>query len=402
LREEKLLMASLASNIPRLYLIKIAKWFMMTMPIIVLFYQENGLGMTEVLTLQAVYSIAIVALEIPSGYAADVWGRKTTLIIGSILGVVGFSIYSFSFGFWGFMAAELTLGIGQSFISGSDSAMLYDSLKSNNRQADYLKYEGRVISIGNFAETLAAIAGGLLAEVSLRLPFQAQVFVALIAVPAAITLIEPPRIKSLGQGSLKRILHVVKDSLIDNKVLRYNILFSAITGCATLSMAWFIQPYMDQILHFSKAEIGIAWAVLNLSVGLMSLIAYKIEARVGDRNSIIGFMLIILIGYGAMGLISSLWVIPFVMLFYMMRGVATPVLKDYINRLTDSEHRATVLSVRNFIIRILFSIIGPFLGWYSDLYSLQNALLLAAILFFSFGMISAIIYISSYRHNIGE
>ena len=120
---------------------------MMTMPIIVLFYQENGLGMTEVLTLQAVYSIAIVALEIPSGYAADVWGRKTTLIIGSILGVVGFSIYSFSFGFWGFFAAELTLGIGQSFISGSDSAMLYDSLKSNNRQSDYLKYEGRIVQL---------------------------------------------------------------------------------------------------------------------------------------------------------------------------------------------------------------------------------------------------------------
>ncbi len=370
---------------------------MMTMPIIVLFYQANGLGMTEVLSLQAVYSIAIVALEIPSGYAADVWGRKTTLIIGSILGVLGFVIYSFSFGFWGFLAAELTLGIGQSFISGSDSAMLYDSLKSNNREADYLKYEGRVISIGNFAETLAAILGGLLAEISLRLPFQAQIAVALIAVPAAITLIEPPRIKSFGQGNMKRILGVVKNSLIDNKVLRYNILFSSITGCATLSMAWFIQPYMDQILKFSKAEIGIAWAVLNLAVGLMSLIAYKIEAKAGDKKCIIGIMIIIAIGYGAMGFISSLWVIPFVLLFYMMRGVATPILKDYINRLTDSEHRATVLSVRNFIIRILFSVIGPFLGWYTDLYSLQHALILAAILFFSFGMLSAIIYISSYH-----
>jgi MFS family permease len=375
---------------------------MMTMPIIVLFYQANGLGMREVLSLQAVYSIAIVALEIPSGYAADVWGRKTTLVIGSILGVCGFVVYSFSFGFWGFLIAELVLGIGQSFISGSDSAMLYDSLLSDGKQKKYLKFEGRVISIGNFAETLAALAGGMLAEISLRLPFQAQIFVALIAVPAALSLTEPPRHKSLGKGNFRRILEVVKHSLFENKVLRYNILFSSITGCATLSMAWFIQPYMDQILGFSKAEIGIAWAILNLSVGLVSLIAYRIEAKLGDKICIISIMFVILIAYGAMGFISSLWIIPFVMLFYFMRGVATPVLKDYINRLTDSEHRATVLSVRNFLIRILFAITGPFLGWFSDLYTLQNALLLAAGLFFVFGLGSALIYLASYHINTRE
>lgn len=370
---------------------------MMTMPIIVLFYQENGLGMTEVLSLQAVYSIAIVALEIPSGYAADVWGRKNTLILGSILGVSGFVIYSFSFGFWGFLAAELTLGIGQSFISGSDSAMLYDSLKAINRENDYLKYEGRVVSIGNFAETLAALAGGLLAEISLRLPFQAQAVVALIAVPAALSLVEPQPLKSLGKGNMRRILEVVKHSLVTNKPLRYNILFSSFMGCATLSMAWFIQPYMNEILHFSKTSIGIAWGILNLLVGLSSLIAYKIETKLSSKILILSFMMIILIGYVSMGFISNLWVTPFVVLFYLMRGVATPILKDYINRLAKSENRATVLSVRNFIIRIIFSIFAPFIGWYSDLYNIQQALILSGIILFSLGMGSALIYLKSIK-----
>ena len=101
---------------------------MLIMPIITLFYQENGLGMKDVLLLQGIYSVAIVVLEIPSGYFADVWGRKSTLIIGSFLGVLGFAIYSFTSGFWSFLVAELVLGIGQSFISGSDSALLYDTL----------------------------------------------------------------------------------------------------------------------------------------------------------------------------------------------------------------------------------------------------------------------------------
>ena len=88
----------LRSNIVKLYLIKIAKWFMLFMPIIVLFYQENGLAMQDIFTLKAVYSVAIVALEIPSGYLADILGRKKTLIIGTTLGCLGFIIDDFAFG----------------------------------------------------------------------------------------------------------------------------------------------------------------------------------------------------------------------------------------------------------------------------------------------------------------
>jgi hypothetical protein len=68
-------------------------------------------------------------------------------------------------------------------------------------------------------------------------------------------------------------------------------------------------------------------------------------------------------------------------LFYLVRGYATPVLKDYINRITASHIRATVLSVRNFIIRLLFALLGPLLGWVKDIYSLPQALLLAGSIF---------------------
>ncbi len=370
---------------------------MMIMPVIVLFYQANGLGMREVLLLQAVYSITIVILEIPSGYAADTWGRKTTLIVGAVLGCMGFVVYSFSYGFWGFLIAEVVLGTGQSFISGSDSAMLYDTLLSENKQSKYLKLEGRVLSLGNFAETLAAIAGGALADISLRLPFQAQIVVAAIAIPAAITLKEPPRHKNFQKGNLKKILGIVKHALVTNKILRYNILFSSIAGCATLTMAWFIQPYLDTILGFSKTQIGITWAILNLTVGLTSLIAYRIEQRLGDKNTIFGIMFFIGVGYVSLAVFNNLWVIPFLLMFYFTRGVATPVLKDYINRLTKSDQRATVLSVRNFVIRVFFAVTGPFLGWFADLYDLQSALMLSGILFFVFGTISAIVYLYWHR-----
>jgi MFS family permease len=67
----------------------------------------------------------------------------------------------------------------------------------------------------------------------------------------------------------------------------------------------------------------------------------------------------------------------FLFLFYLTRGIATPILKNYINQYAQSEIRATILSVRDFIIRIIFAAIGPLLGWITDNISLKSAFLLA-------------------------
>ena len=365
---------------------------MLIMPVIVLFYQENGLTMFDVFLLQGIYSVAIVLLEIPSGYLADIWGRKNTIIIGSILGVLGFVIYSGSSGFWWFLIAEMILGIGQSFISGSDSALLYDSLVEQKREKEYMKLEGRVLSIGNFAETIAAILGGLLAEISLRTPFVVQIFIAIIAIPASIMLIEPARKKIESKNSFVNIIQIVKLSLITDKKLKWTIIFSAVIGVSTLTMAWFVQPLLKE-LGFTVFGIGIIWALLNLTVGLTTLVAYKIEEYLNKRNIVLLISIVVFLSYLLIGFFYSIWVISILFVFYFIRGIATPVLKDYINRITGSDVRATVLSVRNFVIRVLFSIVGPFLGWFSDNYSIQQAFILSGTIFLILSVFSAVMFI---------
>ncbi len=376
-----------AGNIPKLYVIKVAKWFMLTMPIIVLFYQENGLNMQDVFILKAIYSIAVVALEIPSGYCADVWGRKKTLVLGAILGCLGFVVYSFSYGFSGFLVAELILGIGGSFISGSDSAMLYDSLLKMNKENEYLKQESRVMSIGNFAEAVAGVAGGSLALISLRVPFICQSFVAFTAIPAAILLLDTGQTIRQTKSGIKHILSIVKFSLWDHTVLRWNILLSSIIGCATLSFAWFVQPYLKNI-GMEVASIGMLWTLLNVTAGLTALLAHKAEKKLGKTKISLFILIGISGGFIFSGFFHSLVGVGILFLFYFVRGMATPILKDYINKITPSEMRATVLSVRNFIIRICFACIGPFLGWYSDCFSIYGALIIAGILFFILGILS--------------
>lgn len=253
-------------NILALYIIKLSKWFTLVMPIIVLFYEDHGLGLQDVFILKSVYSIAAVALEIPSGYLADVWGRRKCLILGCILFFLGYLCYSFTSTFAAFVIAEILLGTGQTLVNGADSALLYDTTVQYKKENLYLRYEGRITMIGNFAEAIAGIFGGLLAAYSLRYPFYAQALIAFSGIPAAFALQEL-NIKSKVQSPVQEIVRIIRYSLVTNKRLCYNIMFSGIIGAATLTMAWFVQPYL-MYMNTPTSWFGVIWTVLNLTVGI--------------------------------------------------------------------------------------------------------------------------------------
>jgi MFS family permease len=384
---------NLPENALQLYLIKIAKWFNLVMPIVVLFYQENGLTMSQIFLLKSVYSIAMVVTELPSGYLADVWGCRRTLLVGAIMGTIGILIYSISSDFTSFAVAEVVLGIGFSFVSGADSALLYDSLKANNREHEYLKFEGRLTSMGNFAEALAGVAGGFLATISLRTPYYFQIFVAAIAIPAAFFLNEPKHVKERIHLKMREILTIVKLTYLQPE-MRSAILISSFTGAATLTYAWLVQPYF-KLAGVPISLFGILWTMLNLSTGIFSMFSYKIERWLGRKSTLLFIVALISAGFILTSIEISLAGIAILFGFYMVRGLATPVLKNYINQNADSSVRATILSVRNFEIRIIFAIIGPVLGYLTDAFSLQTAFWVAGVCYFVVAMLSILPFLKN-------
>ncbi len=372
---------------------------MLYMPIVVLFFQDNGLSLFDIMVIQAIYSVSIALLEIPSGYAADVLGRRNSMIIGTFFGFAAIVIYSISFGFWGFLPAALCMGIGQSFVSGSDTALMYDSLLELNREKDFIKLEGRTISMGNFAEAVAFIAGGILAEISLRTPFFCQTGIALIGLVTAFLLVEP-QVHKLVDGKSKpwkNIKNIIHYSLKENKTLRNYIFYSSIIGAATLTMAWFVQPYF-KLLHIKIVYFGIIGAALNLAVAIPSFYAHVIERNIKTKYLLI--LILVLIGgcYFSLSYYVSLWSLLILLVFYFTRGVATPVLRDYMNRHTPSQMRATVMSIRSFIIRGIFASTSPIFGYIADVYTLQQALLLSGALFFVIGCI-VLLFLLANQHS---
>ncbi len=368
-----------------MYIVKLSKWFSLVMPVIVLFYEKHGLGLQDVFLLKSVYSITAVTLEIPFGYLADVWGRKKCLVSGCILFFAGYVVYSFTSSFAAFLVAELLLGIGQTLVNGTDSALLYDTTVQYRRGNEYLKYEGRVTMIGNFAEAFAGIFGGLLAVYSLRFPFYAQACVAFVGIPAAFALQE---INTGGKvrSPAAEIVRIIKYSLFTNRLLCCNIMYSGIIGAATLTMAWFVQPVL-MCLEVPTSWFGVIWTVLNLVVGVSALYSDKIGRRLGMDKMNLLILACVAGGYLALACNLTYWGLAVLLLFYVVRGFATPVLKGYINQLAFSEMRATVLSIRNFVMRLMFAGAAPFVGWLNDIYSLKTALLASAGIVFVPGLV---------------
>jgi MFS family permease len=386
----------MAANILRLNVIKFSKWFTLIMPVIVPFYKYNGLSLSEIMVLKSVYSIVIVALELPSGYFADVLGRKKTLVKGAFLGTAGFVIYSITHNYIGFLLAEIALGAGQSLISGADSAILYDTLAAGRKEKDYARYEGLNASIGNFSEAFAGIAGGALALISLRMPFYIQVIIASTAIPAAITLKEPRKSQRVkNRIKLTDIITVLDQILIKEKNLRYNLLFSSIIGATTLIMAWFAQPLFEEI-GIKLAFYGILWTALNIITGISSIAAHRVERLLGDTNT----LTLIAIATPCLMIITGIspliGILPMLFAFYIIRGIATPVLKDYVNQSTSPGVRATVMSLRDLIIRILFAMLAPLGGWISDSYNLKTGLAFTGIVIFVLSVTTLIMFL---RHR---
>ena len=377
-------------NILKLYLLRGFLWFMVSMPIIVLFFQENGLTLMEVMILQSVYSFTIAVTEIPSGYIADYFRRKNSLIFGTILTFCGYLIFSNFSSFEFFVCAQIIIALGGSLMSGADSAMMYDTLLEIEDEKQYTKVEGRTYAIGNFSEAIAGLLGGFLATTSLLLPVQVQTSILFLCIPIAISLVEPSIHKENKiQKGFYSIIQVVKFSLLENIKLRWLIIYSSIMGVASLSAAWLAQPFFKSI-DIPIVFYGVLWASLNITAGISSVNSYKYEQKYNTPNLLLILGIFMSLCFIIIYFTVNHFGLILIFVIYYLRGILTPLLKNQININTESNIRATVMSVRSFILRIGFAITAPILGYISDNISINHSFLLLSVIIIILSSISSV------------
>ena len=371
----------LRSNLPKLHLFSIVNGALLLAPILVPFFKDYGLNLTQILWLQACFGLGIVVLEVPSGYFSDTVGRKPALVIGALGITLGFGVFTIASGFWGLLLGELVLSVGWSFISGTNSAMLYDTLVELGDEESYAKTFGRQRSLANFAEAGASIAGAAIAVLSIRLPVAIQVGIYSLSIPIALSLVEPARQRfNSATGPFAGIRKIAVEALALKRDVRLLITLSAVIATATLVAAWLTQPWL-QLAELPLATFGLIWAGLRITVGISALFAARIEKKLGFNGSILLIIAILISGFALCAWRQVWWLVPAVAAFTVVRGLAMIIFSEAINQHTESDRRATVLSLESLLCRLLFAPLAPLIGWLADAYSLSTAIALSGLFF---------------------
>jgi MFS family permease len=380
--------SQLGGNVWKIMVIIMLRSFMLIMPIAVPFFQENGLTLQQVLWIQSLFWLTVVLFEVPSGYVADVWGRRKAILLGCIFAVFGLAVYAVSYDFWWFLAAEMILGIGVSFISGADSALLYDTLIQLQRAGEYKRMQGRLDAVSRVSEGVASLVGGALALISLRTPFYGELFVLLAAIPFALSLIEPPRHDKNGDTVVTPSMwSVIRQTMYERVEVKWLVLYSALVTTSTMAVVWFVQPYFA-LVGIPFAWYGVAWMTWQFSGAIFAIFAEQIEHWLGKRCAFMLLPFLSVAAYGVMAFSSSFAALGVIFLFQFVRGVSRPVLRDYINQAVGSEIRATVLSIQSFFGGFFFAVIGPIAGWIADTYTLQTTFAVEGCFFALIGTVA--------------
>ena len=376
---------SLNSNLVKLYILRGLAFAWFPIPTIVLFYESYGLNIEQIVLLKTILSLSVLVLEVPSGYLADLWGRKACLVIGSGVWISSWLIYCIGTSFTEFAIAEILAGVAVSLISGANTAIGFDTLLQLGRERYYQIWEGRLVAIAGISEAVCGIIGAAIASINLVYPFYLQTVCLVIYFCLALTLIEPerhhPAVKTKEIGKLKNI---IIDAIARSR-LRWLILLSGTFSSASFLIVWLSQDYLKQ-LNVPIQAFGWAWAIFHLGMSLASVNAHRVESIFGIRKATFLLVLLLAISYISLGNIERVWGIVFIMSIYIIRGLCSPIILNALNQQISSSVRATILSINSLVFRITFALIAPVIGAISSRYNLSTGLTIAGSLFLIFGL----------------
>jgi predicted MFS family arabinose efflux permease len=353
-------------------------------PIITIFWKDQiGMSLADIMTLQAIFSLAAVVSEFPSGYAADRLGRRTSLLIAAVLGIAGWVAYALGTTFVGMMVAEVVLGASMAFASGADSALLFTTLHEAERAGEYPHWEGCVRATAQASEAMSSGLGGYLYSLTPRLPFWLQVPIAVTALGTVVAMQEGPRAAPHERVShAAQAWRIIRRTLLHHARLRTTMALSVTLGLSTFVMVWLIQPYM-QSRGIPEPWFGPLWAAAHLYLAAVSLLSAHAAERIGPQAVLLACCLLVAVGYGALAFSTSAAAVAFYLCFMTIRGLHGPILINVLQRDAPEDARASVLSLNALLFRLGFAIIGPPVGMLVDRLGQESALALIGAGFFT-------------------
>ncbi|HEY9367466.1 MFS transporter [Streptomyces sp.] len=134
--------------------------FVLFYPVYALLFSDTGLGLWQISSLFALWSLTNIVLEVPSGVWADTVSRKRLLQLGPLLTAAGFALWVLFPSYWAFALGFVLWGAGGAFGSGALEALVYEELDRLGAADRYARVMGRSRAAGLVAVMAATALAG--------------------------------------------------------------------------------------------------------------------------------------------------------------------------------------------------------------------------------------------------
>lgn len=360
-------MSKWKSNIWKSYLIQFFMGCHLIAGVLLPFFLMWGkISFVEVMFLQSYFTVLILIFEIPCGAIADHFSRKLSLILGTLSTAIATLIYSSCPTIVIFILGETLFALGNSLISGTDQAFMYDTLRKLGRENEITKTMARSRSYMLIGIGISAPIGSIIgAFLSLPLAMSLMFFPFIAATIISITLKEPNH--ELEKKKTENYLKIIKSGITEltkNRVLRILAFNLIITESLVFFLIWTYQLYLEE-LNFLIEYFGFVAASLTIvQIIFMSLIP-RLEKRYSNKKLFLQIYTVIPgIGFILMSMITFLPVSIALILIVLGMGLSRRILfTQGINKQIETENRATVLSTISMITSLIRTILYPIIGY---------------------------------------
>jgi MFS family permease len=314
--------------------------------------QEKGMSPAIVAAVLAAGDLALMALELPTGWFADRWGHRASLIIGSLVQVLGMLWCWLGEGMSGLVIASVLVALGDGFRSGADQALLYRTCLALDREGHFQKIQARSEAVALTALVLLILLGGMIVhEGGFAAGWFAETILCFLGLAIACAMVEPPASSDRTDES---------GPMNDRAPICYRSLAMSIMPAALVGAAASAASFLAQTAGAnSVAHVTVLVAMLTAAEAGGCTIASRLPHATAQNQiwlAAFGLMLVAIA-------VAAPPTLPFVALaLALLAGVSQPLRAAAIQRLAADNVRARAASAASACDMAVSTIALPLAG----------------------------------------
>lgn len=334
----------------------------------------RGFSLWEIGLAESVFHVVSLLCEVPSGMAADLLGRKKALIFGGALAVTYNLLMAFAPNLFAICFAMALNALYNTMFSGTFTALIYDSLKLEGREDEYIQVSANGSQISMLANAVGSLASllkrflGFAGFYLLSAAFEGiSTLACLFMKEPIVTEAQANRQKQTLRDLPGQFAQLVKDSL---QILHTSPLaVKLIASSAVISVpSYLTKMFLQQRL----VELGWPTEMLFLPLllgGVSCVLGTEIGRRVRFRSmrrfyavcSLLCGAGTLLVGVApAWGGIFGMMLVQSVLEVYLLHE------SQKLNDAIPSDQRATIISVDSMAYSLLMIPASPLVGAVGD------------------------------------